>query len=59
MFILILSLFFLLNNSFQSKQYDTPEVLIGEVMNFIESQLLTEIKSRQIKVFTGENWITF
>ena len=56
MFYLILSLFFLLNKSFQSKQFYTPEVPIDEVMNFIESHLLTEIKPRKIKVFTGVNW---
>ena len=56
MYILILSLIFLLNKSLQYKQFYTPEVPIDEVMNFIESQLLTEIISRKIKVFTGVDW---
>ena len=56
MLIKILALIFLINQSFQVEKLGSQEVSLSEVMRFIKSQLLPEIKPRQIKVYTGINW---
>ena len=56
MLIKILSLIFLMSQSFQVKKLPLQDILIEEVMTFIKNQLISEIKPRQIKVFTGINW---
>ena len=47
---------FLMNESLQYKSLGGIEITIDEVMDYIESQKLAEIKPRQIKVFTGKDW---
>ena len=56
MSIKILALLFLISQSFQVQKLATKEVSLSEVMRFIKSQLLPEIKPRQIKVYTGIDW---
>ena len=56
MSIKILALLFLINQSFQVQKLASKEVSLTEVMRFIKSQLLPEIKPRQIKVYTGIDW---
>ena len=47
----------LLSQTFQIQNLrSSEETTLNEVMDFIESQLLSVIKPRQIKVFTGKNW---
>ena len=47
---------FLLSQTSQIQNLKSSESNLNEVMEFIESQLLSGIKPRQIKVFTGTNW---
>ena len=45
--------FFLINMTFQLKEKESS---LNEVMSYVESQILQEIKPREIKVFTGIDW---
>ena len=56
MLIKILTLIFLISQSFQVEKLGSQEVSLSEVMRYIKSQLLPEIKPRQIKVYTGIDW---
>ena len=56
MIVKIITIFLLISQAFQIQNLKSSDKTIDEVMTFIESQLLYEIKPRQIKVFTGINW---
>ena len=56
MIIRIIAVSLLISQTFQVLNLKDSNKALEEVMNFIESKLLTEIKPRQIKVFTGINW---
>ena len=56
MIVKIITIFHLISQAFQIQNLKSSDKTIDEVMTFIESQLLYEIKPRQIKVFTGINW---